>query len=174
MFKRSMMAFACAGLLSTAAMAAETQVEVSLLTAEGTTPIGTVALADSAYGLVLTPNLKELTPGVHGFHIHQNGSCGPSEKDGKTILGGAAGGHFDPAGTGTHGYPWSDGTHVGDLPPLFVTADGVASTPVLAPKLKVADVKGKALMIHAGGDNFSDTPKPLGGGGARMACGVID
>ena len=42
-----------------------------------------------------------------------------------------------------------------------------------ANRLKVADVKGRALMIHAGGDNYSDQPKPLGGGGARVACGVI-
>ena len=35
------------------------------------------------------------------------------------------------------------------------------------------DVSGRALMIHEGGDNYADEPKPLGGGGARIACGVI-
>jgi Cu-Zn family superoxide dismutase len=45
--------------------------------------------------------------------------------------------------------------------------------PVLAPRLKVADIKGRSLMIHAGGDNYSDLPVKLGGGGARIACGVI-
>jgi Cu-Zn family superoxide dismutase len=45
---------------------------------------------------------------------------------------------------------------------------------VTAPRLtKLSEVKGKALMIHAGGDNFSDQPKPLGGGGERIACGII-
>ena len=39
--------------------------------------------------------------------------------------------------------------------------------------LKLEDVAGRALVIHEGGDNYSDTPKPLGGGGVRMACGVI-
>jgi Cu-Zn family superoxide dismutase len=39
--------------------------------------------------------------------------------------------------------------------------------------MKLSEVKGKALMIHAGGDNFADQPKPLGGGGERIACGVI-
>jgi Cu-Zn family superoxide dismutase len=43
---------------------------------------------------------------------------------------------------------------------------------VLAPRLKVRDVKNRALMIHAGGDNYSDQPAALGGGGARIACGV--
>jgi len=42
----------------------------------------------------------------------------------------------------------------------------------LAPHLKVRDLHGHALMIHAGGDNYDDTPAPLGGG-ARIACGVI-
>lgn len=45
---------------------------------------------------------------------------------------------------------------------------------VIAPRLKSLDqVKDKALMIHVGGDNMSDQPKPLGGGGERYACGVI-
>jgi Cu-Zn family superoxide dismutase len=38
----------------------------------------------------------------------------------------------------------------------------------------VSGIRGKALMIHAGGDNYSDRPAPLGGGGARIACGVIE
>ena len=51
--------------------------------------------------------------------------------------------------------------------------EGMAQTPVLAPRLKTDDVKGRSLMIHLMGDNFSDDPQPLGGGGARLACGVI-
>jgi len=84
----------------------------------------------------------------------------------------AAGGHLDPAKTGKHLGPYGDG-HLGDLPPLVVDADGTAMLPVLAPRLKVKDLKGRSIMIHAGGDNYSDQPKPLGGGGARVACGVI-
>lgn len=56
---------------------------------------------------------------------------------------------------------------------MFVNGEGEASQPVLAPRLKLADVKGHALMVHAGGDNHADHPAPLGGGGARIACGVI-
>jgi Cu-Zn family superoxide dismutase len=83
-----------------------------------------------------------------------------------------AGGHLDPAGTGRHGEPWGDG-HLGDLPALVVAADGSADMPVLAPRLKLADVRGRSLMVHAGGDNHSDHPQALGGGGARVACGII-
>ncbi|MFN3919079.1 MAG: superoxide dismutase family protein, partial [Methylohalobius sp.] len=73
--------------------------------------------------------------------------------------------------TNRHGTPWGDG-HLGDLPPLYVDADGQAQLPVLAPRLKLADLKGRALIVHAGGDNYSDHPEPLGGGGARIACGT--
>ena len=53
-----------------------------------------------------------------------------------------------------------------------MNSDGMATMPMLAPRLKVSDLKGRSLMIHAGGDNYSDMPAPLGGGGARVACGV--
>lgn len=135
--------------------------------------IGEVALTDSTYGLVLTPKLNGLTAGLHGFHVHTNGSCDPKEEDGKPVPAGAAGGHYDPRDTKKHGTPWDDEAHAGDLPALYVDADGNATQPVLAPRLKLADVKNRALMIHVGADNHSDHPKPLGGGGARMACGVI-
>ena len=84
----------------------------------------------------------------------------------------AAGGHLDPAGTNKHGEPWGDG-HLGDLPPLLVDASGVATQAVLGPRLKAADVGGRSLMVHAGGDNHSDHPAVLGGGGPRVACGVV-
>lgn len=119
----------------------------------------------------MTPNLTGLPPGTHGFHVHESGNCGPQEKDGKMVPGGAAGGHWDPEGTARHAGPSGNG-HKGDLPPLAVMADGTATAPVVAPRLKATDLKGKALIIHAGGDNFSDQPSPLGGGGGRIACGV--
>jgi Cu-Zn family superoxide dismutase len=133
--------------------------------------VGKVTVSESRYGLVVTPMLTGLTPGLHGFHVHQNPDCMPKEKDGKMVAALAAGGHYDPQNTQKHGTPWGDG-HLGDLPPLFVDADGNASQPVLAPRLKMADLKGRSLIVHVGGDNYSDHPAALGGGGARMACGV--
>ena len=134
--------------------------------------IGEVAISETQYGVVFTPSLTGLEPGLHGFHVHQNPSCEPKEQDGKVVPALAAGGHYDPASSKRHDLPWGDG-HLGDLPGLFVGANGNANNPVLAPRLKIADVKGRSLMIHAGGDNHSDHPKLLGGGGARVACGVI-
>ncbi len=152
---------------------AGTSVPMNLVNADGVgAEAGTIAVSETPYGTVFTPDLSGLTPGLHGFHIHQNPSCMPKEKNGKMVAGLAAGGHADPKGTNKHGTPWGDG-HLGDLPPLYVDADGKATQPVLAPRVKLADLKGRSLMIHAGGDNHSDSPAPLGGGGARMACGVI-
>lgn len=56
---------------------------------------------------------------------------------------------------------------------LYVNAEGRATDPVLAPRIKPEQMAGRALMVHAGGDNYADEPEPLGGGGARVACGVI-
>jgi superoxide dismutase, Cu-Zn family len=134
-------------------------------------PLGTVKVEDSKDGLVLNVNLKGLAPGEHGFHVHEHGSCAHQEKDGKNVPGQAAGGHYDPEKTGKHEGPMGQG-HLGDLPLLVVAQDGSANVRLVAPRLKEADVKGRALMIHEGGDNYSDNPKPLGGGGGRVACGV--
>jgi Cu-Zn family superoxide dismutase len=134
--------------------------------------VGQVVISESPYGVVFSPALAGLPPGAHGFHVHENSSCGPKEKDGKMVPALAAGGHYDPAASKHHGLPWGDG-HLGDLPALFVDATGNANHPVLAPRLKIADMKGRSLMIHAGGDNHADHPAPLGGGGARLFCGVI-
>src|SRR6185295_4898451 len=113
-------------------------------------------------------------PGPHGFHVHEKPSCDPAmdQKAGKVMPAQAAGGHLDPDKTGHHEGPTGNG-HLGDLPLLKVDDDGKASTPVVAPRLKISGLHGHALMIHAGGDTYSDSPKELGGGGARLACGVI-
>lgn len=159
--------------LATGALAADIEVPLDLVDGSGTTRrIGTVVASETPYGVVFTPQLQGLPPGVHGFHVHENPSCQPQMKDGKPVPAGAAGGHYDPKGSKKHGTPWGDG-HLGDLPGLVVAADGSATYAVLAPRLKMADLSGRALMVHVGGDNHADHPAPLGGGGARLACGVI-
>jgi superoxide dismutase, Cu-Zn family len=134
--------------------------------------IGTIRAEDSKDGLVLSTDLKGLTPGDHGFHVHENPSCDAKEKDGKKVAGLAAGGHYDPGKSGKHMGPKGKG-HLGDLPALTASKDGSSKARLVAPRLKVADLKGRSLMIHDGSDNYSDDPKPLGGGGGRFACGVV-
>ena len=135
--------------------------------------LGTVTFADSAQGLVITPKLSGLPPGKRGFHIHDKGDCGPGINQGKAAAGFAAGGHYDPSHTKKHLGPLSSGGHLGDLPVLLVNDHGDADEAVTAPHLTVEQIRGRSIMIHAGGDNYADTPLPLGGGGARIACGVI-
>lgn len=156
------------------AQAAELEVPVHAAQADGVGgPLGSITIRETEYGLVFRPRLEGLSPGLHGFHLHQNPACGPADKNGAAVPALAAGGHHDPAGTDRHGTPWGDG-HLGDLPPLFVAADGTANQPVLAPRLRSLEtVAERALVIHQGGDNHADQPAPLGGGGARVACGVV-
>ncbi|MAZ39848.1 MAG: superoxide dismutase [Legionellales bacterium] len=129
------------------------------------TLLGHITLSDSAYGVMIQPELHNLSPGMHGLHIHVNPSCQQQ--------GMAAGGHWDPQKTGKHLGPYSDEGHLGDLPVMYVDKNGIANTPTLAPRIHLNQISSHALMIHQHGDNYADTPKSLGGGGVRVACGVI-
>lgn len=127
--------------------------------------IGTITFKDTLQGLMVTPNLHDLPAGMHGMHLHVVPSCKHS--------GDSAGGHYDPNKTGKHLGPYNTNGHLGDLPALYVDQKGVANHAILAPRLKENNLYGHAVIIHAGDDNYSDFPAPLGGGGARIACGVI-
>jgi superoxide dismutase, Cu-Zn family len=135
--------------------------------------IGTLTLEETPQGLLIKSNLTELPPGEHGFHIHENPSCQGKEKEGKWVPGLAAGDHYDPAHTGKHLGPFGSG-HRGDLPFLIVNEKGQSQQVLLAPHLKLAEVKGRSFIIHKHGDNYADHPQLLGGGGPRIACGIIE
>ena len=162
------------GSLALAGKAEKVTVKVNLIdkTSGAVKPAGTVTLSDGKGGLTLATNLKGLPAGEHGFHIHEKGSCDPAEKDGAPAAGLAAGGHFDPDATKAHKGPGGGG-HKGDLPKLEVNDKGESKAKLEVAGVTLADVRGKSLMIHADGDNYADAPKPLGGGGGRIACGVI-
>jgi len=155
------------------AQAASVKAEMFLATEKGPgASIGTVTFTDAPAGLEIKTDLKGLPPGKRGFHVHEKPDCSFVEKDGKGVPAMAAGGHYDPGKTGKHLGPDAGG-HLGDLPVLEVAADGTAKLTMLVKKPKAADFKDRSLMIHAGGDNYSDEPVALGGGGARIACGII-
>ena len=160
--------------VATGAQAASEKVEMNLVTSQGVgQSIGSVTITETDKGLEFSPDLKALPPGEHGFHIHAKGSCQPAMKDGKASAAESAGGHLDPHNTGKHEGPEGAG-HLGDLPALVVNNDGKATDAVIAPRLNSLDeIIDMSLMIHVGGDNMSDQPKLLGGGGERYACGVI-
>lgn len=164
----------CLPLGLAAANAAEVTVDIHTVTAQNVGPtIGTARLMDADGGLKIIVDIHGgLTDGLHGFHVHQNPSCAPGQTDGKAVAAAAAGGHLDTQKSGHHMGPSGEG-HMGDLPVISVTG-GMAMNQVLwAPRLTLAQVRGHALMIHAGGDNYRDAPQPLGGGGGRAACAVV-
>lgn len=137
--------------------------------------VGYITARNSGSGVVLSMHLRGLPPGDHGFHLHAGGSCAPAPNAaGEMTAAASAGAHLDPNNTGHHEGPSGQG-HLGDLPLLHVALNGTASQVLTAPRISSIDaLRGHALIIHAGGDNYSDTPAPLGGGGARIACGVAN
>lgn len=149
------------------------KVTMNQISAEGVgAAMGTVTIKQTKDGVELAVNLKGLTPGEHGFHLHEHASCDPADKEGKKTSGQAAGAHWDPDATKAHKGPGGGG-HKGDLPKLTVPEGGKVKAKLPVSGVTLADFGGKSLMIHAGGDTYSDTPKPLGGGGDRIVCGVI-
>jgi Cu-Zn family superoxide dismutase len=161
-------------LAATQARADDITVKMSKATQNGAgDAIGTVTISDTDKGATFKLALHGLPPGTHGFHVHENGNCGPTIYSGILIPAGAAGGHFDPDHTGKHLGPNGEG-HLGDLPVMEVETDGTTSQTLTAPRIKdIDDLKGRALVINVGGDNYKDTPLLDGGGGGRIACGLI-
>jgi Cu-Zn family superoxide dismutase len=138
---RSTFVMTLCALVAPAYAAKSLKVTMNLITTDGVgKSVGTITLKEGKDGVTLEPKLKDLPPGEHGFHVHENPSCDPADK--------------------------------GDLPKLVVSDKGEAKDKMEVKGVTLADFQGHALMIHAGGDNYSDAPKPLGGGGERIACGV--
>ncbi len=112
--------------------------------------------------LLLKPELKGLAPGRHAFHIHQNPECGPAEENGVMVPGLAGGTHLRLSGTGElSGTTFQ--TYLGNLPDVQVDADGWARRELVAPRLTLADIANRSLMIHKGQDD----------GSPRLACGAV-
>lgn len=149
--------------------------EIYLLSAEGgTQKIGSVQMTETLEGMLFEVDLEGIPMGEHGFHIHENASCLPLEnKNGDLILAGKAGAHYDPQKTNRHLGPYKSG-HKGDLPLLVADYKGRVQTKFYRHGLTLKELKNKSLVIHKGGDNYQDKPLPQGGGGERIACGVIN
>jgi Cu-Zn family superoxide dismutase len=133
--------------------------------------IGTVKAMDTSYGLLFEVEVEAaaLSAGYHGFHLHMYPSCeATAAVDGTVTPGGASGGHYIGDGGSSHEGPYGEG-HKGDLPQLYATAGGVISNAVVAPRLQLSDIIGRAFIIHAGADDYGSGSTL----GARVACGTI-
>ncbi len=134
-------------------------------------PVGEVELRATEGGVELSGSLARLSPGEHGFHIHETGVCEPPAFE-------SAGGHFAPAGR-RHGFDHPEGPHAGDLRNLQVAQDStvtVSATDTLVTLREGAgallDADGSALVIHRDPDDYRS--QPSGASGDRIACGVIE
>ena len=124
---------------------------------------GTIVLRETDDGLHITGKVTGLTPGLHGFHIHEYG-------DVRTPDASAAGGHYNPTGV-AHGGPQDEEHHAGDLGNIKADEDGVARVDIQAPWLKLHFILGRSIVVHAGEDDLKS--QPSGDAGARVAIGVI-
>ena len=127
---------------------------------------GTITLAETPHGVLLSGSLASLPPGPHGFHIHAVGKCEAPQFT-------SAGGHANPGGK-KHGFAAAEGPHQGDLSNLHAGADGKATVDAFAPGATLAsllDADGSSLVIHEKVDDYKTDP--AGDSGARIACGVV-
>ncbi|GAB08460.1 superoxide dismutase [Gordonia araii NBRC 100433] len=140
--------------------------------------IGTAVFTKAEKGVKVVVTVKEgLEPGFHGMHIHANGVCDPSGAEPFS----SAGGHLQVGGRTEH--PSS-----GDLVSIYIGENGGGTTTTSSEAVTLEQIKGKALVIHAGADNFGNIPdrysadgRPgpdkrsldTGDAGGRAACGVI-
>ena len=132
--------------------------------------VGTVRLIQTPHGVLLRMSLKGVPAGERAFHIHAVGKCEPPFT--------SAGGHFNPAGK-KHGVEAKEGSHAGDMPNLFVPANGELTVDVVNHMITLAkgqsnsvfDADGSAIVIHAGPDDYKSDP--TGNAGDRIVCGVI-
>lgn len=131
-------------------------------------------------GVEISLNVQGMKPGAHGFHIHEKGECAPkmNTTTGKMEAFGAAGGHFDPHGTKTHGRPGQSSRqiHAGDVPNLVVGVSGSGMLSYTSQDVSLLpgdnSIMGRSLVVHENEDDYKTNP--AGDSGPRIACGVIE
>jgi len=134
--------------------------------------IGTATILSKGSGVEVKLNVKDLTPGVHAVHFHQNARCDPPDFK-------SAGGHFNPTGK-HHGFDNPEGHHAGDMRNFTVKPNGTAKATVEDTDVVLGTGSesnslfangGTAIVIHAKADDYKTDP--AGNSGDRVACGVI-
>ncbi|PZP54525.1 MAG: superoxide dismutase, partial [Azospira oryzae] len=134
---------------------------------KGSGVTGTVNFTQKGSKVLVVASVKGLSPGLHGFHVHEKGDC--SAPDGTS-----AGGHFNPHGK-KHGGPHDAERHGGDLGNLNADASGNAKLTLEVDGLSIgsgpANIIGRSVIVHADPDDYKT--QPTGNSGGRLACGVI-
>ncbi len=171
---QSLLRLICAGallasisLINSNATAGEPTKAIAVLhPTTGSTVAGTVTFTAVGDGVKVVADLTGLTPGKHGFHIHEFGDC--SSPDAKS-----AGGHFNPTNH-QHGAPDATDRHAGDLGNIEADASGKVHVDVSDKVMKLSgsdSIVGHAVIVHEKADDLKT--QPTGDAGGRVACGVI-
>jgi Cu-Zn family superoxide dismutase len=149
--------------------------------------VGKVKFEGDGEGTVVKATLHGVAVGLdgyHGFHLHANdagGQCDPAATNGPFTN---VGGHWNPTAK-------DHGSHSGDLPSIQVLLDGSGSAQSVTGRFNPADIAGRAVILHAGPDNFGNIPtryvtgdpavagpdsttKGTGDAGGRIACGIVE
>lgn len=132
--------------------------------------LGVVAVVETTSGVLLKVRLKGLSPGPHGFHLHESMKC---EGDFSS-----AGAIYNPLGA-KHGFLNDEGPMAGDLPNLYANAQGEVELDLLSPFVtlnkdaeeSVFDTDGTSIVIFEKADDY--VSEPDGNAGARIACGPL-
>ncbi len=149
---------------------APTTAEAIMKPTQGNATNGVVSFSQQDNKVLVNARIIGLTPGLHGFHIHEKGDCSAPDAA-------SAGGHFNPAAT-KHGAPSNAEHHGGDFGNLTADASGTATLILSIPDSQITlskdgtnSIIGKGLIVHADPDDY--TTQPTGNSGKRLACGVI-
>ena len=139
----------------------------TLAPASGSNVRGTIQFREVDGGVEVTANVEGLTPGDHGWHVHEKGDCSAPDAT-------SAGGHFNPSGH-PHGAPDAAQRHEGDFGNITAGEDGKATKTFVMKGISLGDgansVVGKGFIVHEKADDLST--QPTGDAGGRVACGVI-
>lgn len=133
---------------------------------KGSTVSGVVTFEVVENGVRVVADVKGLTPGKHGFHVHDYGDCSADDA-------GSAGGHFNPSAM-LHSMPTSEKRHAGDMGNLEADKDGKAHLDYVDMAMTLTGeqtIVGRAVIVHEKEDDLKT--QPTGAAGARLACGVI-
>jgi Cu-Zn family superoxide dismutase len=157
----------CCALSLAQASAQEVKKAIAVLhPASGSQVMGTVTFTKTDGGMQVVADITGLTPGQHGFHIHEFGDCSAPDAT-------SAGGHFNPSKNPHAGHDDAK-RHEGDLGNIEADSSGKAHLELTDKMMTMSGEKsiiGRGVIVHEKVDDLKT--QPTGNAGGRVACGVI-
>ena len=168
MWKVVVVAACCVWLAGCSSMSVRSlTANANLAPTKGNQASGTVTFVQHGETVMVEAHLTGLSPGLHGFHIHEKGDCTAADAS-------SAGGHFNPHKS-SHGSPDSQPHHAGDLGNVTADAAGVVQYRVEVTGISLGtgtdSIIGRSVIVHANPDDLRS--QPAGNAGPRLACGLI-